>query len=152
LAKPRIVVLVGIPGSGKSTWVQSKLARGVSGVLSSDAVRELLADDPENQEIHGRVFRVMRSLLKHRLELKRPVTYIDATNLTPKERRPYVKLAAVFDCEIEAVVFDVPVEECIRRNRERKRMVPEDVIRMMARKLVRPEKAEGFSHVKTPRE
>lgn len=107
----------------------------------------MLADDPTNQTIHARVFRVLRNLLKHRLELKRPVTYIDATNLTPLERRPYIKLADLYDAGIEAVYFDVPAEECIRRNRGRGRMVPEDVILAMARKLVPPSTAEGFSRV-----
>ena len=113
-------------------------------------MRELLADDPSNQNIHARVFRTLRDLLKHRLELKRPVTYIDATNLTPQERRPYIKLADLFDAEIEAVFFDVPVEECIRRNRGRERTVPEEAILMMAKKLVQPDTKEGFSRVMLP--
>jgi predicted kinase len=120
---------------------------GISGVLSSDALRELLADDVNNQNIHALVFRVMRDLLKHRLELKRPVTYVDATNLTPKERRPYIRLADLFDGEIEAVFFDVPVEECIRRNRGRGRIVPDEVIARMAEKLVPPGMDEGFLRV-----
>ncbi len=141
-AKPRIVLLIGLPGSGKSTW-----ASGKKGVLSSDALRELLADDPDNQNIHALVFRVMRDLLKHRLKLQRPVTYIDATNLTPKDRRPYIKLASSFDAGIEAVFFDVPTEECIRRNRGRERIVPDDVIRAMAKRLVPPDLKEGFSKI-----
>jgi predicted kinase len=141
-SKPRIVLLVGLPGSGKSTWVEGK-----SGVLSSDALRELLADDPNNQNIHVRVFRALRDLLKHRLELKRPVTYVDATNLTPYERRPYIALADLFDGEIEAVFFDVAVSECLRRNHVRGRVVPDDVIHKMAERLVPPTKAEGFSRV-----
>jgi predicted kinase len=136
------VLLVGLPGSGKSTWAADK-----AGVLSSDALRELLADDPGNQNIHARVFRVLRDLLKHRLQLKRPVTYVDATNLTPHERRPYIKLAGLFDAEIEAVFFDVPVIECIRRNRARERIVPDEAIHKMAEKLVPPDVAEGFSRV-----
>ena len=124
---------------------------GASGALSSDALRELLADDPNNQNIHARVFRVMRELLKHRLELKRPVTYIDATNLTPKERRPYIKLADLYGCEVEAVFFDVPLEECMRRNRGRGRMVPDEVIGLMAERLVAPDVAEGFLRVSVVR-
>jgi len=135
-------VLVGLPGSGKSTW-----AAGKAGVLSSDALRELLADDPNNQNIHALVFRVMRDLLKQRLALKRPVTYIDATNLIPKLRQPYIKLAESFDCVAEAVFFDVPAEECSRRNRERSRVVPHEVILSMAKKLVPPDAKEGFSRV-----
>ena len=120
-------------------------------MLSSDALRELLADDAGNQNIHARVFRVLRGVLKHRLELRRPVTYIDATNLTPKERRPYIKLADLFDAEIEAVFFDAPVEECIRRNRGRSRIVPDDVIAAMAEKLVPPSVDEGFLRVQVVR-
>lgn len=116
-------------------------------MLSSDALRELLADDPENQAIHPLVFRVMRDLLKHRLNLRRPVTYIDATNLTPSERRPYVRLAHSLDAGVEAVFFDVSVEECVRRNRERARKVPDEVIRAMAAKLVVPRENEGFQRV-----
>jgi len=144
-------LLVGLPGSGKSTWVQSKVTTGVSGALSSDVLRELLVDDPNNQTIHARVFRVMRDLLKHRLQLRRPITYIDATNLTPRERRPYIKLADLFDGEIEAVFFDVPAEECIRRNRGRGRIVPEEVIRAMAERLIAPDIAEGFLRVSVVR-
>jgi predicted kinase len=149
--KPKIVLLVGLPGSGKSTWAESNVIPGVSGTLSSDALRGLLADDPDNQNIHALVFKVLRDLLRRRLELKRPITYIDATNLTPKERRPYIKLAALFDAEIEAVFFDVPAEECIRRNRGRERIVPDTVIRMLAAKLVPPTTSEGFSRVLTVR-
>ena len=45
----------------------------------------------------------MRYLLKQRIELQRPVTYIDATNLTRRDRRPFIALARKHGCEIEAV-------------------------------------------------
>jgi predicted kinase len=137
------VVLVGLPGSGKSTYVEKFGAP----VLSSDEIRRLLVDDPANQSIHRRVFRVLRDLLKQRLELKRPLTCIDATNLTPYERRPYIVLAQDYDCEIEAVFFDVPADECQRRNRARHRVVPEEAIAEMAARMIPPLTAEGFSRV-----
>ncbi len=140
LSKAKIIVLVGLPGSGKSTYAREA-------VLSSDEIRRLISDDPENQSIHSRTFAVLRSLLRQRLELGRPVTYIDATNLTPYERRPYIKIAELYDCEIEAVFFDTPIEECQRRNRERHRVVPEEAIAEMARRLVPPSVQEGFSRV-----
>src|ERR1035441_4657660 len=84
----RIVVLVGLPGSGKSTYLEQM---GVSG-LASDAIRKLLADDETDQTIHVRVFQTLRYLLEQRLAIGRRVTYIDATNLTPEERGPYLAI------------------------------------------------------------
>lgn len=143
--RPKVILLVGLPGSGKTHYVEEMRAPA----LSSDELRRVLSDDPENQTIHRRVFGVLRELLKHRIELGRPVTYIDATNLTPSERRPYLKMAEQLDCDIEAVFFDVPIEECQRRNRLRHRVVPEEVIQHMAERLVRPSVDEGFSSVTT---
>jgi predicted kinase len=136
-------VLVGLPGSGKSTYIEN--AAGVA--LSSDEIRRLLSDDPTNQNIHRRTFAVLRLLLRHRLELRRPVTYIDATNLTPQERRPYIQLAELYDCDVEAVFFDIPVQECQRRNQARNRIVPDEAIVLMSQRLVPPSTDEGFSRV-----
>jgi predicted kinase len=135
--------MVGLPGSGKSTYLERL---GVT-PLSSDAIRQLLADDATDQSIHGRVFSTIRYLLRQRLAIGRAATYVDATHLTPAERRPYVKMARLHGCDVEAVFFDVPLEICIARNRGRARVVPVEAMRKMAAKLVPPKAAEGFSRV-----
>src|ERR1700719_2209341 len=97
--RQRIVLLVGWPGSGKSTYLERI---GVT-ALSSDAIRQLLIDDATDQTIHSRVFQTIRYLVRQRLAIGRPVMYVDATHLTPDERKPYVKIAQRCGCDLEAV-------------------------------------------------
>src|SRR5262245_11712121 len=89
----------------------------------------------------------MRYLLRRRLTLGRPVTYIDATHLTVAERAPYVKIARAFGCDLEALLFDTPIEVCQARNRGRERIVPPEAIEAMQAKLVPPSLEEGFTRI-----
>ncbi len=138
-----VVLTIGLPGSGKSTWYKR---RGIT-PLSSDLLRTILFDNITEQRYQHLVFSTLRSLLRARLIAKMPWNYVDATNLSPHERKQWIKMAKGFGYEVQAVFFDVPVEVCMDRNRRRERMVPEDVMQRMASKLKPPTFNEGFSKI-----
>jgi predicted kinase len=138
-----VVLAIGLPGSGKSSWFK----RHNLAPLSSDMVRSLLFDDVREQRFQDLVFSNLRSMLKARLIAKRPMNYVDATNLTPQERQHWIKLAKDYQYEVHAVFFDVPLEVCIERHQRRDRVVPEDVMRRMAAKLKPPAFEEGFAKI-----
>ncbi len=138
-----VVLTIGLPGSGKTTWFKR---RGVT-PLSSDMLRSILFDDITEQRYQGLVFSTLRSLLRARLIAKMPWNYVDATNLSPHERRQWIKMAKSFGYDVQAVFFDVPLEVCLERNRRRERIVAEDVMHKMAERLKAPEFKEGFSKI-----
>jgi predicted kinase len=141
--KGSVILAIGLPGSGKSSWFK----RHNITPLSSDLLRALLFDDPTEQRFQDLVFSNLRSMLKARLIARRPLNYVDATNLTPHERQNWIKLAKDYGYEVQAVFFDVPLEVCLERNQRRQRMVAEDVVRRLSAKLRPPTFEEGFAKI-----
>ncbi len=141
--KGTVVLAIGLPGSGKSSWFKRHSVRP----LSSDMLRELLFDDAHEQRFQDLVFSNLRSMLKARLIARRPMNYVDATNLTPQDRHSWIKLAKDYGYDVQGVYFDVPLEICLERNHKRTRTVEDDVMRRMAAKLKAPTFDEGFSKI-----
>ena len=141
--KGYVVLAIGLPGSGKTTWFKR---RGVT-PLSSDMLRSILFDDITDQRYSGLVFSTLRSLLRARLIAKMPWNYVDATNLSAHERRQWIKMARSFGFDAQAVFFDVPLSVCMERNSKRDRRVADDVMEKMAERLRPPSFREGFSKI-----
>ncbi|MGA2359610.1 MAG: AAA family ATPase [Terriglobales bacterium] len=142
-SKGTVVLAIGLPGSGKSSWFK----RHDIHPLSSDLLRELLFDDAQEQRFQDLVFSNLRSMLKARLIARRPMNYVDATNLTPHDRHSWIKLAKDYGYDVQGLFFDVPLEVCMERHQRRGRAVPEDIMRKMAGKLKPPTFEEGFSKI-----
>src|SRR6202011_345729 len=116
--KGSVILAIGLPGSGKSSWFK----RHNVTPLSSDMLRALLFDDPTEQRFQDLIFSNLRSVLKARLIARRPMNYVDATNLSPHERQNWINLAKDYGYEGQAGFFDVPLEVCLERNPRRQGM------------------------------
>ncbi len=138
-----VVLTIGLPGSGKTTWFKRRSVTP----LSSDMLRGILFDDITEQRYQGLVFSTLRSLLRARLIAKMPWNYVDATNLSPHERRQWIKMAASFGYDVQAVFFDVPYAVCLERNHRRERVVSDEVMQKMNERLRPPSFKEGFSKI-----
>ena len=87
----------------------------------------MICDDPANQNVTPLAFDLMHSIIEMRLRLGR-LTIADATNLKREDRRPLVRLARRAGFNSAALVFNLPLEVCLARNRRRPRVVPDDAI------------------------
>jgi predicted kinase len=94
MARPAMVVLIGLPGSGKSHLARAIAARVPAAVLDIDALRAALFEDPQHTaKEHGRLFPALHVLMD-RLLARRITVIVDATNLKEANRKPYYKIVA----------------------------------------------------------
>lgn len=143
-----MIILVGLPGSGKSTYAKSLLdPYGHIKYLSSDKIREELYGDENIQGDPNKVFRVMHNRVKEFLDKGHDVVY-DATNVTRKNRRSVINEVKKYCKEIEAHIVWAPYEDCVSRDKNRVRSVGEDVIRKFLYRWQSPYYDEGFKKIK----
>lgn len=143
-----LVVLVGISGSGKSSFAAKHF--GPFETVSSDTCRGIVSDDPNLQSATKDAFELLEFIVAKRLSGGR-FTVVDATNVQPAARKALVKLAREHDVLPVAVVLDVPEALCAQRNAERDdRTFGRDVLRRQHQQLMRSMRGlnkEGFRTV-----
>ena len=133
-------MLVGVPGSGKSTWA----AKTNVNTHSSDAIRQELFGDAGDQSHNDKVFKELQRRVKADLATGIDCIY-DATNISRKRRMAF--LQQINEHTKICILFCPPVEVCKARNLLRERKVPEDVIDRMVRNFEIPYVYEGWNKV-----
>jgi protein phosphatase len=126
LPVPSLVVLMGISGSGKSTFARQHFAP--TEIVSSDHCRALVCDDENDQSVNQDAFELLHSIVAKRLARRR-LTVIDATNVQPEARAQLLAIAGAQQIPAIAIVFNFDVEICWQRNAGRAhRVVPHEII------------------------
>lgn len=143
-----LVVLIGISGSGKSTFAKKHFKE--TEILSSDRCRAIVSDDENNQSATDEAFELLHYIAAKRLK-NGLLTVIDATNVQRESRKPLVNLAKQYHCLPVAIVLDVPEKVCEDRNDLRPdRNFGKHVTRMQRsqlRRSIKHLKGEGFRHI-----
>src|SRR5271165_1392199 len=111
-----MVLLIGASGSGKSTFAACHFLP--TEILSSDAYRAVVSDNPNAQSATTAAFDVLQYVAAWRLKLGKMVV-IDATNVKPQDRASFIKLAREHDVQVYAVVLNLDERICVERNAER---------------------------------
>jgi predicted kinase len=137
----KLIVLVGLPGSGKSHLAQEIAKKEQATILSSDDIREELFGDASKQKKTAIVYETLYERAKSLLLSGKNVV-IDATNI---DRNKRVKALKKFqNIKKECHYLDTPYEECLLRNQMRKRKVDPLILFKMRKFLQIPTLSEGW--------
>ena len=144
--KPTFIMMVGLPCSGKSTYAE-KLSKKYNAVIhSSDALREELTGDINNQDNNELVFQTLHKRIKE--DLQKGVSCIyDACQVTRKSRMSFLQQLNKIPCRKICVLMATKYEDCLERSQKRERTVPEYVIERMYRKFDPPYQYEGWDDI-----
>ena len=143
-----MVVLIGPSGSGKTTFAARHFAP--TEVLSSDALRAMVADDASDQTATEAAFELLHTALAMRLARRR-LTVVDATSVEGWARERLLAVARRLGRPTAAIVFNLPLATCLERNalRTDRRLPPPAIRRQHARMLDSLDRlaGEGFEPV-----
>lgn len=138
--RPELVVMVGLQGCGKSTWVARHLA-GTHEIVSKDHWPNARHREQRQLRVAGELLRAGRSVV------------VDNTNPSLDERAPLVALGHAHGATVRAVYVDVPLDICLARNAARsgRARVPVAGVLAARKRLVPPAGEEGFDRVEMVR-
>ena len=141
--RPSLILLCGIPGSGKTTYAKNYIKLNNNTVhLSSDAIRKELYGDENIQGNPGDVFSLMQKRAIEALNNGHDVIY-DSTAMTRKDRQGIISVCPKF-AKIECHIIWAPIEVCIERDSKRERTVGKEVIDRMLKRFQAPYYDEGI--------
>lgn len=147
---PEIVIMIGLPGSGKSTLIKRKYPNHVI-VSSDDIIEDFAAKDGKTyDEVFSKYIGAATGIMKNNFDaaIKSNMDIVwDQTNLSEKKRRGILSKVPNHYKKV-AVVFNIPDKLRYERMGFRKgKSIPPDVIKSMEKSFQYPNKGEGFDEI-----
>lgn len=143
-----LIVLCGLPGSGKSTYAKYLTESGHFECVSTDQIRKRFYGNENTQGNSKDVFTTAFFHLQTYGLIKKNCVF-DATNITPQARRKVIEKCRPYYDLIICKYINTPLDICLQRNSQRERVVPKEVILRMHHNFTMPSREEGFDYVDT---
>lgn len=145
-----MVIMVGAPASGKSTWDKDYAKKNNFTYISTDEIRGEIGKGEDDQTASPAAWAIARKRVLQALSIGKSVV-IDATNINHKFRKGWTKIGREYKVKIVAVVFEVPRVELLRRDSEREREVGANIIDDFLKVYRRPDETEVDKVVLNPK-
>ena len=146
--KAKLIMLIGVSGSGKSTFAKHlKDAGEIDLIISSDALRAELFGDENEQNHNNELFNELHNRIRKALKEGKRVCY-DATNLSSKRRMNFLKNISDLDVVKECVILIASFDLCAFSQLNRERQVPVDVIKKQIKQFQCPYWYEGWDDIR----
>lgn len=142
----KLFMMIGLPASGKSTLAEQISKSEDAEIVSSDNIRKELYGDENIQGDNNKVFRILQERIINGLKNNKNMIY-DATNISYKTRMAFLQRLNKLEVEKIAIMVAIPYEDCLIRNSQRERKVPEEVIKRMYYNFYVPQYFEGFNDI-----
>lgn len=142
----KLFMMIGIPASGKTALAEQIANSEGAEIVSSDNIRKELYGDESIQGDSNKVFKTVENRIINGLKNNKNMIY-DATNINYKRRMAFLQKIRKLKIEKIAIMVATPYEDCLIRNAQRERKVPEEVIKRMYYNFYVPQYFEGFNDI-----
>lgn len=142
----KLFLMIGLPASGKSTLAEQISKSEDAEIVSSDNIRKELYGDENIQGDNNEVFKIVENRIIDGLKNNKNMIY-DATNINYKRRMAFLQKIKKIKIEKIAIMVATPYEQCLIRNSQRERQVPEEVIKRMYYNFYVPQYFEGWDDI-----
>lgn len=141
-----LIVLGGLPASGKITYAEMLIESGIFCSVCPDKIRGELYGDESIQGDGKQVFAIAHHRIKDLGQGGNNVVF-DATNINADRRKAFVKEMRPYFDIIIFKWFSTPLYLCKERNAQRERQVPNEVIERMLLNFQEPTMEEGWDYI-----
>jgi predicted kinase len=132
--KFEVIMLSGLPGTGKDTYIDKHLDLPV---LSLDNLRREHKVSPTDKKKNGQIIQLGKEKAKEFMRAKNSFVF-NGTNITKEMRNNWISLFTDYGGRVKIIYLEVPYKKLLEQNRNREFKVPENVIENLIGKLEVP--------------